>query len=99
MDKLNAKKPDVVMFNGYANQYKANPITVKRGERIRLYVLNAGPSLWSAFHVIGTVFEASFTTDETQRSHVLPHITGSAYVTAEATFIFDDADPLCWGII
>jgi uncharacterized cupredoxin-like copper-binding protein len=57
MDKLNAKKPDVVMFNGYANQYKANPITVKKGERIRMYVLNAGPSLWSAFHVIGTVFD------------------------------------------
>jgi uncharacterized cupredoxin-like copper-binding protein len=57
MDKLNAKKPDVIMFNGYANQYKANPITVKKGERIRMYVLNAGPSLWSAFHVIGTVFD------------------------------------------
>jgi nitrite reductase (NO-forming) len=57
MDKLNAKKPDVVMFNGYANQYKASPITVKKGERIRMYVLNAGPSLWSAFHVIGTVFD------------------------------------------
>jgi len=57
MDKLNAKKPDVIMFNGYANQYKANPITVRKGERIRMYVLNAGPSLWSAFHVIGTVFD------------------------------------------
>jgi uncharacterized cupredoxin-like copper-binding protein len=57
MDKLNAKKPDVVMFNGYANQYKANPITVQKGERIRMYVLNAGPSLWSAFHIIGTVFD------------------------------------------
>ena len=57
MDKLAAKKPDVVMFNGYANQYKASPVTVKRGERIRMYVLNAGPSLWSAFHVIGTVFD------------------------------------------
>jgi nitrite reductase (NO-forming) len=59
MDKLNAKKPDVVMFNGYANQYKANPITVRKGERIRMYVLNAGPSLWSAFHVIGTVFDTT----------------------------------------
>jgi uncharacterized cupredoxin-like copper-binding protein len=57
VDKLNAKKPDVVMFNGYANQYKAKPITVNKGERIRMYVLNAGPSLWSAFHVIGTVFD------------------------------------------
>jgi nitrite reductase (NO-forming) len=59
IDKLNAKKPDVVMFNGYANQYKANPITVTKGEHVRLYVLNAGPSLWSAFHVIGTVFDTT----------------------------------------
>ncbi len=57
MAKMQAKKPDVIAFNGYANQYKDNPITVKRGERVRMYVLNAGPSIWSAFHVIGTVFD------------------------------------------
>ena len=28
-----------------------------RGEKIRMYVLDAGPSKWSAFHVIGTVFD------------------------------------------
>jgi uncharacterized cupredoxin-like copper-binding protein len=47
----------VIAFNGYANQYKDNPITVKPGEKVRMYVLNAGPSIWSAFHVIGTVFD------------------------------------------
>lgn len=57
MAKMVAKKPDVIAFNGYANQYKDNPITVKRGERIRMWVLNAGPSIWSSFHVIGTVFD------------------------------------------
>ncbi len=57
MAKMEAKKPDVIAFNGYANQYKDNPITVKKGERVRMYVLNAGPSIWSAFHVIGTVFD------------------------------------------
>jgi nitrite reductase (NO-forming) len=57
MAKMNAKKPDVIAFNGYANQYKDHPITVKKGERVRMYVLNAGPSIWSAFHVIGTVFD------------------------------------------
>ena len=57
MAKMQAKKPDVIAFNGFANQYKDNPITVKRGERVRMYVLNAGPSIWSAFHVIGTVFD------------------------------------------
>src|SRR3954451_14990723 len=55
--KMAAEKPDVIAFNGYANQYKTNPITVRRGERVRMYVLNAGPSKWSAFHVIGTVFD------------------------------------------
>jgi hypothetical protein len=26
-----------------------------------MYVLNAGPSIWSAFHVIGTVFDKAVT--------------------------------------
>ena len=57
MAKMELKKPDVIAFNGYANQYKDHPITVGKGERVRMYVLNAGPSIWSAFHVIGTVFD------------------------------------------
>jgi nitrite reductase (NO-forming) len=57
MDKMTAKAPDVIAFNGYANQYKDHPIDVKVGETVRMYVLNAGPSIWSAFHVIGTVFD------------------------------------------
>jgi nitrite reductase (NO-forming) len=57
MAKMEAKDPDVIAFNGYAMQYKNEPITVKRGERVRIYVLNAGPTEWSAFHVIGTVFD------------------------------------------
>jgi nitrite reductase (NO-forming) len=59
--KMQAKAPDVIAFNGYANQYKTKPISVRKGERIRMYVLNAGPSIWSAFHVIGTVFDTAHT--------------------------------------
>jgi nitrite reductase (NO-forming) len=55
--KMQAETPDVIAFNGYANQYKFAPITVPVGRNIRLYVLNAGPSKWSAFHVIGTLFD------------------------------------------
>jgi nitrite reductase (NO-forming) len=55
--KMQAKQPDVIAFNGYAAQYKKHPIKVKKGEKVRMYVLNAGPSIWSAFHVIGTVFD------------------------------------------
>jgi nitrite reductase (NO-forming) len=55
--KMNSKKPDVIAFNGFANQYADHPIVVKKGEKVRVFVLNAGPSIWSAFHVIGTVFD------------------------------------------
>jgi nitrite reductase (NO-forming) len=57
MAKMQAKRPDVIAFNGYGNQYKDHPITIRKGEQVRMYVLNAGPSIWSAFHVIGTVFD------------------------------------------
>jgi nitrite reductase (NO-forming) len=57
MKKMAAKKPDAITFNGFANQYMDRPIAVKKGEKIRMYVMNAGPSIWSAFHVIGTVFD------------------------------------------
>jgi nitrite reductase (NO-forming) len=67
MAKMEAMKPDVVAFNGYANQYKNAPIEVRAGERIRVYVMNAGPSIWSAFHVIGTVFDRTMI--EGQRGH------------------------------
>jgi nitrite reductase (NO-forming) len=50
-------KPDYVVFNGVADQYQQHPLIVKAGERIRLYVLNAGPTLFSAFHVIGWIFD------------------------------------------
>ena len=59
MRKMQAKQPDVIAFNGYAAQYKKEPIVVERGERIRMFVLNSGPSIWSAFHVIGTVFDTT----------------------------------------
>jgi nitrite reductase (NO-forming) len=56
MEDMMGKAPDVVAFNGYANQYKKHPIHVRRGERIRVYLLDAGPSLPMLFHVLGTVF-------------------------------------------
>ena len=68
MAKMQAKKPDVIAFNGYANQYKDNPITVKKGEKIRMWVLNAGPSIWSSFHVIGTVFDRTVVEGTTGKS-------------------------------
>jgi nitrite reductase (NO-forming) len=35
----------------------ARPLAAKAGERVRLYVLNVGPSRSSSFHVVGTIFD------------------------------------------
>jgi nitrite reductase (NO-forming) len=52
-----APAPDLVVFNGIANQYKDHPLAVGTGERVRVFVLNAGPSVDSAFHIVGTIFD------------------------------------------
>ena len=52
-----AASPDYVVFNGVANQYADHPIEVGVGERIRAWVLNAGPSADSSFHVVGSIFD------------------------------------------
>jgi uncharacterized cupredoxin-like copper-binding protein len=57
--KLATETPDVVAFNGYANQYKFDPIDVPVNKPVRIFVLNTGPNKWSAFHVIGTVFDTT----------------------------------------
>jgi nitrite reductase (NO-forming) len=49
--------PDFVLFNGVANQYKDNPIKVGTGERVRIFILNAGPNIDSSFHIVGTIFD------------------------------------------
>ena len=51
---------DYVTFNGYANQYVEHPIPVKVGEPIRIFVVNAGPNVWSCFHVVGGIFDATY---------------------------------------
>jgi nitrite reductase (NO-forming) len=49
--------PDFVMFNGVANQYLDNPIQVGTGERVRIFLLDAGPNIDSSFHIVGTIFD------------------------------------------
>ncbi|WP_225860341.1 multicopper oxidase domain-containing protein [Streptomyces triticiradicis] len=58
--KVKAKEPDMVAFNGYANQYDHDPLTARTGERVRIWVLAAGPNVGSAFHVVGAQFDTVF---------------------------------------
>jgi nitrite reductase (NO-forming) len=52
-----APQPEIVSFNGVANQYADHPIEVPVGETVRVFVLNAGPNIDSSFHVVGTIFD------------------------------------------
>ncbi len=52
-----APAPDFVLFNGVANQYKDNPIQIATGKRVRVFILDAGPSIDSSFHIVGTIFD------------------------------------------
>ena len=52
-----APAPDFVMFNGVANQYLDNPIQIATGKRVRVFVLDTGPSVDSSFHIVGTIFD------------------------------------------
>ena len=59
-EKMLAERPDEVVFNGVAFQYRDRPLPVGAGKRVRIYFVNAGPSLWSSFHVIGAIFNAVY---------------------------------------
>ena len=50
---------------------------------------------WRQESFVGTVFDGSV---DVVDGAIRPTVRGSAYVTAEATLIIDERDPLCWGI-
>ena len=58
--KMLGTPPDYVAFNGRPGQYQTEPIRVKRGERVRFYVVDAGPTIPCAFHVVGEQFDTVY---------------------------------------
>lgn len=57
-DKLMAEKPNFVAFNGAFQGLTADKaMKAHAGERIRIFVGNAGPNLVSSFHIIGEIFD------------------------------------------
>ncbi len=53
-----APAPDYVVFNGVAGQYLDNPIQIETGKKVRVFILDAGPSIDSSFHIVGTIFDS-----------------------------------------
>lgn len=58
--KIVAETPDAVVFNGMAHQYDHAPLEARVGERVRFWVLAAGPNRPSAFHVVGGQFDTVY---------------------------------------
>lgn len=56
-DKERAKDASYVVFNGRAGQYMKHPLKVDVGDRVRFYVVNAGPNFNSDFHIVGAIFD------------------------------------------
>jgi len=66
LTKMQDEQHDAVVFNGYVNQYQHAPIRVETGDRVRVFVLDAGPSENSAFHIVGTIFDTVYKEGEYQ---------------------------------
>lgn len=52
--------PDHVVFNGRPDQYVREPIRVKVGDRVRFWVVSAGPTHPCNFHVVGEQFDTVY---------------------------------------
>ena len=94
--KVAAGIPDLVTFNGRAFQYDAHPLTAGVGDRVRIWVLDAGPNASWSFHVVGTQFdtvwsEGAFTVRHgTATDGLTPGSTGAqtlALLAAEGGFV------------
>lgn len=58
--KARRMEPDWTTFNGYANQYVTHPLTADPGDTTRFWVVAAGPTLDTNFHVVGSMFDRAW---------------------------------------
>lgn len=87
MDKGAEERPTYVVFNGSVGALTgAGAITANVGDRVRLYVGNAGPNLTSSFHVIGEIFDNVWTEGG---STVAEHNVGTTLIPAGGTAIVE----------
>lgn len=61
------KAASFVVFNGSAFQYKMHPLQVDVGDRVRFFVVNAGPNFTSDFHIVGNIFDRVYPDGQPER--------------------------------
>jgi nitrite reductase (NO-forming) len=59
-DAASRKEPSHVVFNGHLAALTDHPLEARAGERVRLYLHNAGPNDQASSHVIGAIFDRVF---------------------------------------
>ncbi len=61
MEKAIKEQPEYVVFNGRVGSLmNEGALKAKVGERVRIYLGNAGPSLVSSFHIVGEIFDSVY---------------------------------------
>jgi nitrite reductase (NO-forming) len=88
MDKAHARQPDWMTFNGYAGQYAKHPLTAKPGELVRFWVVDAGPSLDTDFHIVGTILNTAYAFGDMNPADAL-HNVQTVTVPAGGGGVFD----------
>jgi nitrite reductase (NO-forming) len=70
MDKGVEERPTYVVFNGSVDALTGEKaLKAKAGERVRIFIGDAGPNLTSSFHVIGEVFDNVYVEGGTVAQH------------------------------
>jgi nitrite reductase (NO-forming) len=88
VEKARARLPDWMTFNGYAGQYVKHPLIADPGETVRFWVVDAGPSLDTDFHIVGTILNRAYPFADMNPAHAL-HNVQTVTVPAGGGGVFD----------
>ncbi len=88
MAKAHARQPDWMTFNGYAGQYVKHPLTASPGDLVRFWVVDAGPSLDTDFHIVGTILNTAYVFGDMKPADAL-HDVQTVTVPAGGGGVFD----------
>ena len=86
--KARARQPDWMTFNGYAGQYVKHPLTANPGDLVRFWVVDAGPSIDTDFHIVGTILNTVYPFGDMSPADSL-HNVQTVTVPAGGGAIFD----------
>ena len=87
MEKACDIRPDYVTWSGFAAQYKDHPLAARKGENVRFFVMDAGPSFNTDFHIVGSMLDRAWTDGDP--AHVLTDMQ-TVLVPAGGGAVFDE---------